>query len=193
MKATGDTPGGVFKVEAPIHYSNVNLVDPVSKKPTRVAMRFLEDGTKVRVSKRSGTIIPKPEDLKMRKVPRPSQPGPMDTPPEEATRETWQGLEAEYQRLVLRRQAHAEATKQRRQGAPYTGSLPDPTRYRAPFGKPKVRMPPPAVMDKLPREEQEEIVEAVKAEKKRRRTPRKGWLVDEVPDPTAARQSEPER
>jgi len=44
-----------------LHYSNVNLVDPVTGKPTRIRRQVLEDGTKVRVAKRSGAIIPRPE------------------------------------------------------------------------------------------------------------------------------------
>jgi large subunit ribosomal protein L24 len=44
-----------------IHYSNVNLVDPVSGFPTKIRYNYLEDGTKVRISKRSGAIIPKPQ------------------------------------------------------------------------------------------------------------------------------------
>ena len=36
--------------------------------PTKVARRFLEDGTKVRVSKKTGQIIPKPDPLFDRKM-----------------------------------------------------------------------------------------------------------------------------
>lgn len=39
-------------------------------KPTRIAMRFTDEGEKVRVSKKTGTIIPKPEVLKERHTPR---------------------------------------------------------------------------------------------------------------------------
>jgi large subunit ribosomal protein L24 len=53
--------GRTVMVENPIHYSNVNLVDPVTGFPTKVTYSFLEDGTKVRISKRSGAIIPKPD------------------------------------------------------------------------------------------------------------------------------------
>lgn len=41
--------------------SNVALVDPTLNKPTRIRYGFLEDGTKVRISKKSGTIIPTPD------------------------------------------------------------------------------------------------------------------------------------
>ena len=49
--------GGIVKMEAPIHVSNLNLVDPKSGKPTRVGYRVNEDGTKVRYSKKSGEEI----------------------------------------------------------------------------------------------------------------------------------------
>lgn len=49
--------GGIVEREAPIHVSNVALVDPKTGGPTRVGYRFLEDGTKVRYAKKSGEII----------------------------------------------------------------------------------------------------------------------------------------
>lgn len=49
--------GGIVKQEAPIHISNLSLVDPKSGEPTRVAMKLTEDGKKVRVSKKSGEEI----------------------------------------------------------------------------------------------------------------------------------------
>jgi large subunit ribosomal protein L24 len=55
-----------------LHYSNVNLVDPQTGKATRVAYRFLEDGTKVRVAKKSGVVIPMPETMRQRSSPRPT-------------------------------------------------------------------------------------------------------------------------
>ena len=48
--------GGIVKQEAPIHISNLQLIDPKSGKPTRVAMK-IEDGKKVRVAKKSGEEI----------------------------------------------------------------------------------------------------------------------------------------
>ena len=50
-------------------YSYVNLVDPVTNQPTRISYSFLEDGTKVRVAKKSGAVIPRPDVLKYRKRP----------------------------------------------------------------------------------------------------------------------------
>jgi len=51
--------GGIIEREGPIHLSNVMLVDPTSDKPTRIGMRALTDGKKVRVARKSGEIIDK--------------------------------------------------------------------------------------------------------------------------------------
>jgi large subunit ribosomal protein L24 len=49
--------GGIVKMEAPIHISNLNVVDPKSGKPTRIGRRRNEDGKLVRYSKSSGEEI----------------------------------------------------------------------------------------------------------------------------------------
>ena len=49
--------GGLVKMEAPIHVSNLQLLDPKSGKPTRVGYEVNEDGKKVRISKKSGEEI----------------------------------------------------------------------------------------------------------------------------------------
>jgi large subunit ribosomal protein L24 len=48
---------GLYTFEAPIHVSNVMLVDPDSGEPTRVGHRFADSGEKIRVSKKSGKDI----------------------------------------------------------------------------------------------------------------------------------------
>ena len=53
----GDPQGGIVEREAPIHISNVALIDPESDRPTRVRYKNLEDGRKVRVAARSGEVI----------------------------------------------------------------------------------------------------------------------------------------
>ncbi|MDO9709984.1 50S ribosomal protein L24 [Paracraurococcus lichenis] len=50
-------PGGITEKEAPIHLSNLALIDPKSDKPARVGFRLLEDGKKVRVAKPSGEVL----------------------------------------------------------------------------------------------------------------------------------------
>jgi large subunit ribosomal protein L24 len=49
--------GGIVTQEAPLHVSNVALVDPESKRPARVGYKFNEDGTKVRVLRPSGKEV----------------------------------------------------------------------------------------------------------------------------------------
>ncbi|KAH9569022.1 hypothetical protein CY35_03G110300 [Sphagnum magellanicum] len=69
LKRTEQNPGGIVTMEAPVHVSNVQLVDPVNGTPVRVTYRYLEDGTKVRVStggNASGSIIPRPAILRER-------------------------------------------------------------------------------------------------------------------------------
>ena len=48
--------GGIIKQEAPIHISNLNLIDPKSGKPTRVGFK-VEGDKKVRIAKKSGEEI----------------------------------------------------------------------------------------------------------------------------------------
>ena len=48
--------GGIVELEAPIHVSNVQLLDPSTNEPTKVGYK-VEDGTKVRFAKKSGTTL----------------------------------------------------------------------------------------------------------------------------------------
>ena len=50
--------GGVVEMEAPIHVSNVMLIDPSTCAATRVSYK-VENGKKVRVSKRTGEVLDK--------------------------------------------------------------------------------------------------------------------------------------
>lgn len=51
-----NTQGGIVKKEAPVHISNVMLIDPSGGKPTRVGRRE-DDGKIVRYAKKSGEVI----------------------------------------------------------------------------------------------------------------------------------------
>ncbi len=51
--------GGIITFEAPIHASNVMLIDPSTGEPTRVRVQQNADGTKDRISVKSGRAIPK--------------------------------------------------------------------------------------------------------------------------------------
>ena len=57
QRPTGMTPGGIIEKEAPVHISNVALIDPKSDRPTRVGYRVDDAGRKVRVARRSGEAI----------------------------------------------------------------------------------------------------------------------------------------
>ncbi|MBK6931975.1 MAG: 50S ribosomal protein L24 [Saprospirales bacterium] len=56
MKATQDQEGGIMEMPAPVHVSNLMLLDPKSGDPTRAGRRE-EDGQWVRYSKKSGNTI----------------------------------------------------------------------------------------------------------------------------------------
>jgi large subunit ribosomal protein L24 len=56
-KQSAKTQGGIISKEAAIHVSNVALLDPKTQKATRVGFKFLGDGTKVRVARKSGEVI----------------------------------------------------------------------------------------------------------------------------------------
>ena len=53
----GAKEGGIVTQEAPIHVSNVQLVDPETKRAARVGYLTKEDGTKVRVLRPSGKDV----------------------------------------------------------------------------------------------------------------------------------------
>jgi large subunit ribosomal protein L24 len=56
-----DNPeGGIITFEAPIHVSNVMLLDPTSGDASRTRLRVEADGTKERIAVKSGNPIPKP-------------------------------------------------------------------------------------------------------------------------------------
>src|ERR687893_908708 len=50
---------GIVEMPAPVHASNVMLLDPKSGAPTRVKRRVDDDGTKERISAKSGDAIPR--------------------------------------------------------------------------------------------------------------------------------------
>jgi large subunit ribosomal protein L24 len=79
--------------ESPVHVSNVSLLDPESGKPTRIKYGFLEDGLKVRISKKSGALIPKPDrtSLKYMNRTKGKEAGPNDTKAEDVLEKSYRG------------------------------------------------------------------------------------------------------
>ena len=56
---TQEEQGGIISMEAPVHASNVMLLDPKENKPTRTKRRIDADGTKERLSVKSGEPLPR--------------------------------------------------------------------------------------------------------------------------------------
>ena len=56
-RPSGSEAGGIIEKEAAIHVSNLAHLDPKDDKPTRIGMKVLKDGRKVRFAKRSGEVI----------------------------------------------------------------------------------------------------------------------------------------
>jgi large subunit ribosomal protein L24 len=62
MRPSQSNPeGGIISFEAPIHISNVMLVDPASGDASRVRTRVESDGTKERIAVKTGNPIPRAE------------------------------------------------------------------------------------------------------------------------------------
>ena len=57
VKPNGQESGGIVEVEAPIHASNVMIVDPKTKKRTRIGYTTDKNGKKVRITKKSNEKI----------------------------------------------------------------------------------------------------------------------------------------
>jgi large subunit ribosomal protein L24 len=56
-KGNGQQTGGILEVEAPIHASNVMILDPKTKKPTRIGHTIDKNNKKIRIAKKSGEKI----------------------------------------------------------------------------------------------------------------------------------------
>ncbi len=53
QKPTGMNAGGIIEVEAPIHASNVMIIDPKTNKRTRIGHTTDKNGKKIRITKKS--------------------------------------------------------------------------------------------------------------------------------------------
>lgn len=57
IKSNGQQTGSIIDVEAPIHASNVMILDPKTNKQTRIGHQIDKNGKKVRVSKKSNSSL----------------------------------------------------------------------------------------------------------------------------------------
>jgi large subunit ribosomal protein L24 len=84
------TPEGEeTRLERFTHYSNVNLVDPILNKPTRIRVELANDGSMIRISKKSGAVIPLPDRIDDTPDPATIVEGEKDTSPEVALLKTY--------------------------------------------------------------------------------------------------------
>lgn len=61
QRPTQENPeGGIMTFEAPIHLSNVMLIDPATGDASRVRVRVEDDGMKERIAVKTGNPVPKP-------------------------------------------------------------------------------------------------------------------------------------
>ena len=83
----------VVQKEFPVHVSIVSLIDPELNVPTRTKVGFLEDGSKVRVSVKTGAIISKPDRSELKYINRTKEreAGDLDTLPEDVLTKTYKG------------------------------------------------------------------------------------------------------
>ena len=101
-----DRDGNRKLVPRAVHYSNVNLIDPVSDSPIRVKLRPIgPNGTLERISRKSQSLLPWPvRDVSPTRVRPNAVTGPKDTPVEFALEKTY-NYEADVEAMKLVRAA----------------------------------------------------------------------------------------
>ncbi|XP_067832126.1 large ribosomal subunit protein uL24m [Heptranchias perlo] len=111
----GEHRGTYIASEAPLLVSDVMLVDPSDRKPSGVDWRYTEEGEKVRVSARTGRIIPKP--IFQRKdgiVPEQWKDGPKDTSTEDTLESTYTPALRTFEEEVMEKMGISETSLRRK-------------------------------------------------------------------------------
>ncbi|XP_060112683.1 large ribosomal subunit protein uL24m [Heteronotia binoei] len=102
-------PGTYVASEAPLLVNQVALVDPTDRNPTEVEWRYTEEGERVRVSMRTGRIIPQPPVIREDGiVPEQWKDGPKDTSVEDALEKTYTPSLKTFQEEVMELQGIVE-------------------------------------------------------------------------------------
>ncbi|MBN3323360.1 RM24 protein, partial [Atractosteus spatula] len=112
---TEDYRGMYIASEAPLLLKDIALVDPSDRKPTEVEWRYTEEGEKVRVSLRTGRLIPKP--VVQRRdgiVPEQWNDGPKDTSPEDALEKTYTASLKTFEEEVMEKMGIVETRRARK-------------------------------------------------------------------------------
>ncbi|XP_053134335.1 39S ribosomal protein L24, mitochondrial [Hemicordylus capensis] len=99
---SGIYPGAYLASEAPLLVRQVALIDPTDRQPTEVEWRYTEEGERVRVSLRTGRIIPKPvEQREDGIIPEQWTDGPKDTSVEDALEKTYTPALKTFQEEIM--------------------------------------------------------------------------------------------
>ncbi|XP_029437561.1 39S ribosomal protein L24, mitochondrial [Rhinatrema bivittatum] len=112
---SGDYRGTYIASEAPLLLSQISLIDPTDRKPTEVEWRYTEEGERVRVSTRTGRIIPKP--MYQRRdgiIPEQWQDGPKDTSVDDALEMTYKPSLKTFEEEIMERMGIVEARRARK-------------------------------------------------------------------------------
>uniref|UniRef100_A0A8C8VP83 Large ribosomal subunit protein uL24m n=1 Tax=Pelusios castaneus TaxID=367368 RepID=A0A8C8VP83_9SAUR len=110
-----DYPGTYIASEAPLLLRQISLIDPQDRKPTEVEWRYTEEGERVRVSVRSGRIIPKP--LHQRRdgiIPEQWIDGPKDTSVNDTLEKTYQPSLKVFEEEIMELQGIVETRRARK-------------------------------------------------------------------------------
>ncbi|KAG8451562.1 hypothetical protein GDO86_003674 [Hymenochirus boettgeri] len=110
-----DYRGTYVASEAPLLTRHVSLVDPTDRQPTEVEWRYSEEGERVRVSTRTGRIIPKP--LFQRRdgiIPEQWKDGPKDTSLEDALEKTYTPSLKTFQEEIMEKMGIVETRRHRK-------------------------------------------------------------------------------
>nr|XP_003228450.1 PREDICTED: 39S ribosomal protein L24, mitochondrial [Anolis carolinensis] len=112
---TSTHPGTYVTSEAPLLLREVALIDPTDRKPTEVEWRYTEEGERVRVSLRTGRIIPKPvEQREDGIIPEQWKDGPKDTSVEDALENTYTPSLKTFQEEIMEMKGIVETRRFRK-------------------------------------------------------------------------------
>ncbi|XP_043935744.1 39S ribosomal protein L24, mitochondrial isoform X2 [Protopterus annectens] len=112
---SGDYRGTYVPSEAPLLVRQVSLVDPSDRKPTDVEWRYTEEGEKVRVSVRTGRIVPKPVPQRCDGIiPEQWIDGPKDTSVDDAVEKTYTPVLKPFEEDVIEKMGIVETRRPRK-------------------------------------------------------------------------------
>ncbi|XP_028649823.1 probable 39S ribosomal protein L24, mitochondrial [Erpetoichthys calabaricus] len=112
---SADYRGTYIASEAPLMVKDVALIDPADRKPTEAEWRFTEEGEKVRVSVRTGRIIPKP--VVQRRdgiIPEQWKDGPKDTSTQDALDKTYIASLKTFEEEIMEKMGIVETRRPRK-------------------------------------------------------------------------------